>query len=350
MLRFDGFDALVDAPETAGCIATIGVFDGVHLGHFAVLRRTVERAKENGLISVVVTFDEHPKRVLLGRSPATVTSLNHRLRLFQRIGLDAAVVLRFTPGLREMSADSFLRQNLIPKLGLHGLVLGFDSKFGHQRQGNVSSLQEAAPSLGIEVEEVHPLLLDGRAVSSTAIREAVQLGEMNRAATMLGRPVSLLGTVIHGEGRGKTLGFPTANLDPHHELLPPAGVYSALVLCGPAPFDPEIAAQSLAPGVVNVGRRPTFEDTDEETVEVHLPEFDGDLYGQDLEVFLLDALRPERNFESPEALHDRISQDVQEALASIDNARRSHFWRIPGAWLPMECSRVEDFTPREHPS
>jgi riboflavin kinase/FMN adenylyltransferase len=319
-----GFEALPDPQRGAGCAATVGVFDGVHLGHFVVLRRVVARAAELQVRPAIVTFAGHPKEELLGRAPATVTSLEHRLLLFERAGIELALVLEFDAALRALTAEEFVRRVLIEGLGLRELVFGFDSKFGRDRGGNPASLAPLSRELGFGIVEVPPLRLGGRAVSSSAIREAVGLGDLRGAATMLGRPVSVLGTVVRGDGRGRTLGFPTANLDLHHELHPPEGVYAAFALLDGV----------LHPAVVNVGRKPTF-GGGEETVEAHLLDFTADLYDRDLEIFFLEKLRGEQTFASPAALRVQITSDAARARAVT--AAAPHHWRIPGAYLPIEA-------------
>jgi riboflavin kinase/FMN adenylyltransferase len=324
-----GFDALPDPRRAAGCAATVGVFDGVHLGHFVVLRRVVARAAALGVRPAMVTFAGHPKAVLLGRAPATVTSLEHRLLLFERAGIELALVLEFDKELRAMTAEQFVRKVLLDGLGLRELVFGFDSKFGRDRGGNPESLAPLARELGFGIVEVPPLRLGGRAVSSSAIREAVWLGDLRAAAAMLGRPVSVLGTVVRGDGRGKSLGFPTANLDLHHELHPPEGVYAAFALLDGA----------LRPAVVNVGRKPTF-GGGEEAVEAHLLDADGDLYGRDLEIFFLERLRGEQAFPGADALRAQIAADAARAREIAAAAPRA--WRIPGKYLPIEGPAADD--------
>ncbi|MDP6850964.1 MAG: riboflavin biosynthesis protein RibF, partial [Planctomycetota bacterium] len=170
MLRLDGFEALKDFNSRNGCVATIGVFDGVHLGHQAVFQKVFERAAAQGQTPAVVTFSGHPKSLLRGVAPATITSLEHRLRLFERLGFEVCLVLEFTDALRDLSAEHFLREHLIPELGLKELILGFDSKFGKGRGGTFEMLEPLSKELGIGIAEVKPMRLDGRAVSSTAIR------------------------------------------------------------------------------------------------------------------------------------------------------------------------------------
>lgn len=327
MQVLEGLSALPAAFRDAGCVATVGVFDGVHLGHFHVLRRVVQRAQSTAHKSVMVTFAGHPKQVLLGQAPATVTSLEHRLLLFRRAGIDATLVLEFDDDLRELSAEDFVRNILVEGLGLRELVFGFDSKFGKDRGGNAESMRSLADELGFLVSEVPALRVDGRAVSSTAIREAVGLGDLRQAGQMLGRPTSLLGTVVRGDGRGRELGFPTANLELHHELQPPPGVYATLVR------RPGHRPMRLWPAVANLGQRPTFDQAGP-SVEVHLLDFSEDLYGQELEVFFLARLREEREFASPNALRRHIEEDVQSARKAISEAEEE--WLIPGPFMPVE--------------
>lgn len=329
MRILDGLEALPDLEREQGCVATVGVFDGVHLGHFLVLRRVVERAEALDTRPVMVTFAAHPKAVLLGHAPPTVTSLEHRLVLFERAGIETTLVLDFTPELRELTAEQFVRRVLLDGLGLRELVFGFDSKFGRDRGGNPESLRPLAAELGFSIEEVRPVELRGRPVSSTYVREAVQLGDLGSAARMLGRPVSLLGTVVPGDQRGRELGFPTANLRPHHELRPPHGVYLALVL----------RREELHPAVVNIGDRPTVRGEDVR-IEAHLLDFDGDLYDEVLEVFLLERLRDERSFDDLASLRAAIEADVATARRRIPELRAQ--WHIPGRYLPVEGPGPEE--------
>ena len=328
MRILDGLEALPDLERDQGCVATVGVFDGVHLGHFMVLRRVVERARALGTRPVMVTFARHPKAVLLGHAPPTVTSLEHRLVLFERAGIETTLVLDFTEELRSLTAEQFVRRVLLDGLGLRELIFGFDSKFGRDRGGNPDSLRPLADELGFGIEEVQPVALGERPVSSTFVREAVQLGDLKSAGRMLGRPVSLLGTVEPGDQLGRELGFPTANLRPHHELRPPFGVYAAMVL----------HQEQLHPAVVNIGQRPSLAG-DEVRIEAHLLDFEGDLYQHVLEVFLLERLRPEREFASMDALRDAIAQDVATARERLDVLLQE--WHIPGRYLPIEGPGVE---------
>ena len=294
----------LEAPE-AGSVVSIGFFDGVHLGHRAILARNVEVAAELGAVPTVLTFRRHPKHLLLGRAPKTLTTLDHRLALFERNGIEHTVALTFDESLRELSPEDFAREITVEGLAVRKFVLGFDSKFGRHREGTPERLRE----LGFDVEVVPKVVVNRRAVSSTAIREAVSLGDLAGAAAMLGRPVSVFGVVVHGENLGARIGFPTANLDLHHELHPPPGVYACRARL---PRRPDGAALD---GVANIGFRPTVTDEppDLPQLEVHLFDFDGDLYGERMELEFVEHLRGEQRFSGIDELVAQIGRDVERA-------------------------------------
>jgi riboflavin kinase/FMN adenylyltransferase len=300
-------------PSPRGSVVSIGVFDGIHLGHQAILAANRAAALERGHEPTVVTFRRHPKRVLLGRSPKTLTSLQHRLELFRRAGIEHAVVLRFTPELRELGAEEFVDRIAVRGLAVRRFVLGFDSKFARDREGTPERLR----AMGFEVDVVPEVLVGGRPVSSTAIREAVELGDLALAARMLGRPVSVLGRVVHGNQLGRQIGFPTANLDLHHEMHPPPGVYAVVATrTGPN------GSQIRLPGVCNIGFRPTVAGTAPAVpqVEVHLLDFDEDLYGERLELGFVERLRAEERFPDLAALQAQIGRDVERAREVLTRA------------------------------
>lgn len=303
-----------DGPEPS--VVSIGMFDGVHLGHRAILEANQRRADALGAISTVVTFQSHPKALLLGRAPRTLTTLEHRLALFQRMGIGHAVALPFDEHLRDLSAQDFTRQVLIEGLAARAFVLGFDSKFGKDRAGDADLLR----GLGHAVEIVKKVLVDQRAVSSTAIREAVELGDLASAARMLGRGVAVYGEVVEGRRLGRELGFPTANLDLHHELHPPTGVYAGWArVAGPdARLEPGPAIQAVA----NIGFKPTVsgERPDLPTMEVHLLDGEHSIYGQHVEFEFVERLRGEVRFESLGALKVQIGKDVVHARTVLARA------------------------------
>jgi riboflavin kinase / FMN adenylyltransferase len=297
--------AELPAPGPSGSVVSIGVFDGVHRGHREILQRNVARARELRAMPTVVTFREHPKQLLLGRAPRTLTSLGHRLELFRRAGIEHTLVLAFDEQLRAMPAAEFAREVLVRGLGARRLVLGFDSKFGNSRSGTPEELRR----LGYEVEVVEQVLVRGRAVSSTAIREAVELGDLAAAREMLGRGFAVYGQVVHGDGLGQRLGFPTANVDPQHELLPPNGVYACWAR------RPAREPETPRPAVVNIGVRPTLAGGAElaPRVEAHLLDFTGDLYGEVLELEFVQPLRAEQRFKGLDELCAQIARDIVEA-------------------------------------
>lgn len=301
-----------------GAVVSIGVFDGVHLGHQAILAANVARARALDAEATVVTFASHPKQVLLGRAPRTLTSLDHRLELFAAAGIEHTLVLEFDEQLRELSSERFAREILEQGLGSRAFVLGFDSKFGRDRRGTPESLR----ALGFDVTVVEKVLIGQRAVSSTAIREAVELGDLESARAMLGRAVSVLGRVVHGAALGRELGFPTANIDPDHELEPPGGVYSCWVRIVREPRPVPSRGAQLHPAVANIGSRPTVTPglPERSRLEVHLIDFVGDLYGATLEVQFVGRLRAEQRFESVAALRAQIGRDVEAARARLSSA------------------------------
>lgn len=293
------------APDPRGSVVSIGMFDGVHLGHQAILRANVARASALKAVPTVVTFRRHPKHLLLGHAPRTLTTLEHRLELFARESIEHAAVLNFDPALRALSAADFAREIAVQGLGVRCFVLGFDSKFGHDRQGTPEFLRER----GFPVEVAPQVLVNGRAVSSTAIREAVELGDLQGASAMLGRPVSVFGRVVRGSSLGHRIGFPTANLDLHNELHPPPGVYA----CRVHHLLPE--GRRTHPGVANIGFRPTVapEPPRRPQVEVHVLDFEGDLYGARLELEFVARLRGEKRFSGVDELAAQIARDVRAA-------------------------------------
>ena len=297
------------APSAEGSVVSIGVFDGVHKGHQQILADNVARAKATGARPSVVTFSSHPKRLLLGRAPKTLTTLEHRLELFRRAGILHTLVLQFDEETRSTTAERFISEILLSGMDARSFVLGFDSKFGLEQRGTPALLRE----LGHEVQVSEKVVVSGRAVSSTAIREAVELGDLKSAEAMLGRRVSAFGEVVKGRGLGRELGFPTANLNLHHELSPPTGVYACLIrrIDTNAPHAPKEVYQA----VTNIGFRPTVEETRPERpqVEALLLDFAGDLYGEYLELEFVARLRGEERFEDLEALSSQIARDVEEA-------------------------------------
>lgn len=285
-------------------VITIGGFDGVHRGHQAVISETVNWAKDKNGRSIVLTFATHPRNVLSGSQPSFITSLEHRLLLFQRLGVSLTVVLEFDE-VSEMSAEHFIENIVSKSLGTKGWVMGFDFAFGKNRAGDFNLVSSLSKKYGFEVRSCQAVRFGDEIISSTRIREAILQGDLEGAKGMLGRPVTLMGTVVKGSGRGASLGFPTANLNLHHEIKPPSGVYASTVTLDERDFL----------SLTSIGTRPTFEvQGTGEVVEVYIIDFDQSLYSKDLEVKFLFKLRDEVRFESADALRTQMEEDKKEVL------------------------------------
>lgn len=300
-----------EVPDARGAAVTLGIFDGVHLGHQAVLKDLLEWSRQLAVPAGVITFAQHPRKVLQGRAPDLINSLPHRVLLFERAGADFTWVLDFTTELSRLSAEAFARTFLVERLDIRALALGFDSKFGCDQLGTGSpELPPLCARLGFELRCLGPVLTpDGRPVSSTLVREAIWEGRLRDAETMLGRRVSVLGTVVKGDARGRRLGYATANLDLGREVRPPFGVYATLTFVDGKP----------RASITNVGYRPTISgdalhgEKPDLLIETHLFDFQGDLYGQQLEVHFVEKLRDERRFPDVEALVEQIRRDEAKA-------------------------------------
>ncbi len=320
MRRFEGLSYVPSSPGR-GSVVTWGVFDGVHRGHQQILRDTIARARELTCDAVVVTFDRHPRTVLTGVSTPLLTSLPHRLALLERTGVDAAVVLTFDRAFALLSAEEFVRRVLVEGIGAKGVVAGYNTAFGRNREGTRTLLEALGTRFGYTVFGSSPVHHPaswpgqrGQPISSTRVRDAITGGRLAEAAEMLGRPVTIVAPVVRGAGRGRTLGFPTANLDLGGITCPPVGVYAATgrasLLVG------RTGGLAEFPALVNVGRRPTFEGPEaNECVEVHLVGYSGDLYGGSLEVEFHRKIRDERAFSSAQELSRQIALDKEALLA-----------------------------------
>ena len=299
-----------------GSVLTVGTFDGVHRGHQAVAAEVVRRARAGGRRSVLVTFDPHPLEVVNpAAAPRLLTLADERAALLGRLGVDQVTVLPFTPALSHLSPEEFVRQVLRAEFGMVELVLGYDHGFGRGRAGDLATMRALGAADGFAVDVVEPVRDDGQPISSTLIRAAVAHGRLEQAARWLGRPYSVRGTVAPGAGRGRGIGVPTINLAPPdpRKLLPPDGVYAVWV---------EIEGKGKGErgrvgGMMNQGPRPTFGDSTR-TLEVHLFDFAGDLYGETVTVAWVDRLRDVRAFPSRDALVAQLERDRAAARASLN--------------------------------
>ena len=285
-------------------VATLGNFDGVHRGHQEILSRVVRQAREGGRDAVLITFFPHPTSVLApSRAPAALSSLGERLERFREVGVDVVVLQHFTPAFAALDADEFIERYLVLRLEVAKVVIGHSVNFGRARGGSARTLTEAGARLGFAVEVVGPVKVDGIAVSSTAVRERLASGEVAVASRLLGRFYAVEGRVVRGDQRGQGLGFPTANVRPRNPLLVPDGVYAVRLRWNGERRD----------GVANVGRNPTFGQGRVRTLEAHLFDFTGDLYGRALRVEFVGRLRGEKTFASPQELVQQIRDDVARA-------------------------------------
>lgn len=299
--RIDGPTGLSPAMFRRPAVS-IGVFDGVHRGHRHVLEELRALADREEGEAVVVTFDTHPRAILQGGAPMPLLSLPHRLLLLDRLGVDATVVLPFDAEVANTTYERFVIDVLVAGLGVRALLFGYNTNFGRGGLGTIATVAPLAQRLGFSVHEAPPIRVRGEPISATRIRRAIERGDLAEANELLGRPHSLLGTVVRGDGRGRTLGFPTANLDVGNELLPPSGVYQVVA---------EIRRRRYA-AVANVGVRPTFPGArpPRPLLEVHVPGVDFDFYGDTIEVELVRRIRDEIRFPSREALIAQIRSDV----------------------------------------
>ncbi|KPJ93891.1 MAG: FMN adenylyltransferase [Gammaproteobacteria bacterium SG8_15] len=297
-------------PRHQGCVATIGNFDGVHLGHQAVIRQVMDKAKELGLPVVVITFEPQPQEFFRPDDvPARLTRFREKLLVLESLFVDRVLCLRFNSQLAGLTADEFVQRILVDGLGVKYLVVGDDFKFGRDRSGDFEYLQSIGPELGFEVSDTDSFSFAGERVSSTGIRTALEAGDLLLAKQMLGRDYGMCGRVAHGDKRGRTIGFPTANIYLHRKSSPLYGVYSVQLHSK----HPQIGGR-VVNGIANVGQRPTVGGT-RTLLEVHLFDFEGDIYGAYVDVTFLQKIRDEHRFESFEALKAQIARDVEQAKA-----------------------------------
>ena len=286
-------------------VVALGNFDGLHLGHQAIMRRTIELASQLGGEPVAFTFWPHPIKVLAPhRAPEMITSLAARIAALRVTGMSGAVVRHFTRKFASLSPEEFVRDVLVGRLGVAGVVVGYNVTFGRDRTGTPEVLRDLARGYGFAVEVAPPVAIGEHTVSSSAVRRALHAGDVAHAALLLGRPHVLTGLVRHGDHRGASIGFPTANVFPHGGMLPPDGVYAVRVGIGDeAPTRPAVANFGTNPTFGSVGRR----------LETHLFDFDGDLYGRRIEVALVQRLRGEVKFPSVQELVAQIRKDATAA-------------------------------------
>lgn len=290
-----------------GCVATLGNLDGLHLGHQALLAGARQKAEALGLPAVAVTFEPLPREYFakLNQQPLQprLTRLRDKVALFAQQQVDRLVCLHFNQALRQLSADAFVKRVLVSGLGVRYLVVGDDFRFGCDRKGDFALLQSMGATHGFDVANIHTLEIDGQRVSSSRIRELLAANQLDEAARLLGRPYSMTGRVVRGNQLGRQLGVPTANVLIGRWALPLAGVYAVMV----------DGVGQPRPGVANIGIRPTVDGKSKPILEVHIFNFEGDLYGQEIKVVFQAFIRSEQKFESVDALKTQIMKDVKSA-------------------------------------
>lgn len=305
---------LKDVVRNPDTVLTVGTFDGVHAGHKVLINTVIEKAREKGIRSVIVTFDPHPREIINpgGTGIKLLSTLQERSELLADLGVDEMVVIPFDRDFSLLTSEEFVREIIWKKIGVKEFVIGYDHHFGRNREGTIDTVQKLGEELGFESYVVSKQEVEHKTVSSTAIRNAIQKeGDMKLAADFLERFYILNGTVVHGDKRGKKIGFPTANIHPENpeKVIPKKGVYAVWVRVN----------GRYHKGMMNIGVRPTF-DGHEQTLEVHIFDFDKDIYGKDIQVQFVERVRDERSFNGIEDLKKQLEADqkkVQEVLKNI---------------------------------
>lgn len=300
-------------PRHRGCVATIGAFDGVHLGHEAVLRHLQDKADELRLPSTVIVFEPLPREYFSPiKAPARIMSFREKFEAMRDLGVDRMLRIRFNEQFREMSAQRFVDEIFVAGLGVRYVVLGDDFRFGADRQGDVAFIQQQGQHYGYDAGPTPTHSFEGERVSSTRIRDALETADFAKAEALLGRPYSISGKVVYGRQLGRTIGTPTANLELRRLRAPLSGVY-AVEVSG--------AGLHLAMGVANVGVRPTVNDSIKANLEVHLVDRETELYGQHIHVSFRHKLRDEKRFDSVEELKQNIANDIANTRAWFEQAQ-----------------------------
>ncbi len=285
-------------------VLTLGVFDGLHLGHQRIMQTVVERARSLGVAATAITFDPHPRAVLHPESaPPLLQTLDQRLANFEVLGIDQAIVIAFSKEFAAQPAEMFLEEIIRERLQAKEVYLGKGFAFGKDRGGNIDLLRKKSTELGFVADEVEEVQIRGQRISSSKIRHLLAEGRVNLARRMLGRPYGVEGVIIRGNRRGHTIGFPTANLKPHNRVIPRFGVYATATLI----------EGTWRKSITNIGVRPTFENDADPSIETYIFDFDGELYGDVLRVRFLHRIRDERKFSGIDELKAQIERDTRRA-------------------------------------
>ena len=305
-----------EAASPQPCVATIGFFDGVHRGHQFLMAQVLSDARKHAMASTVVTFDRHPREVLGSNfQPQLLTTLDEKLMLMEKTGVEQTVILPFSEQMASLSAHDFMQRVMVEKLNVRRLVIGYDNRFGHNREECFDDYVRYGRELGVEVVQAEAFPMSGVNVSSSMVRSFLMAGETEMAGRCLGYPYFVQGRVVSGQQEGRRLGFPTANIEPDspRKLIPAPGVYAVKVHVG---ADPRVCPETLN-GMMNIGTRPTF-DGHQQTLEVHIFQFDGNLYGDRILVSFHRRIREERRFENPSQLKQQLKRDALQAQAILN--------------------------------
>lgn len=306
------FVFLKDAKRVPNSVITVGTFDGVHAGHRAIIDKVVEKAKKRDARSVLVTFDPHPRNIINPGDAGLklLTTLQERSEILYELGIDTMIVIPFDRDFSLLSSEKFIRNIIHKKIGVSEFVIGYDHQFGRNREGTIETIEELGEELEFDSYVVSKREVGEKTVSSTAIRNAISKdGDVEEAARLLQRPYRLNGTVVHGDKRGKGIGFPTANIKPEHvnKIIPKDGVYAVKIRVDENWFG----------GMMNIGMRPTFEGT-VQTLEVHIFDFDKDIYGKEVQVRFISRIRDEKKFDGKEELIEQLKEDKKHAVKLLE--------------------------------
>ena len=289
-------------------ILTIGTFDGIHRGHQEILKRLIEESRQNGWRSVLLTFEPHPQTIIRPeRSPQIriLTTVDEKISILEKLGLDVLIVAKFDQTLAAKTGEEFIKEILVNKIGISKCVIGHDHVFGKDRSGNFELMMKLSIPFDFEVEQISALAYEGTVINSTLIRNLIREGNVEKANKFLNRPYFFSGSIVKGDGRGRAIGFPTANITGHPlKLVPKNGVYACRIQLN----------DSVYKAVTNIGSRPTFTDSQETLIETHIVDFDRNIYGETIQLEFVNRIRDEIKFGSADELKRQISRDVQAAL------------------------------------
>ncbi|HZW38469.1 MAG TPA: bifunctional riboflavin kinase/FAD synthetase [Ignavibacteriaceae bacterium] len=305
------FYDVAEVPYNKKTILTLGTFDGLHLGHQQILNKIISKAKDDGR-SFLITFEPHPRTVLSkGFEARIITTLEEKIKVLEKIGIDNLLVINFTKEFSQISSEDFIKNYLVEKIGLSDIVIGYDHHFGKGRSGNKETLINLGKEYDFEVTQVDAENVNGETISSTKIRNAILDGDIKTANKFLGRDYTFSGVVVEGDKRGRTLGFPTANIDLHHKskIVPKTGIYAVQIIVEGIKYN----------GVMSIGTRPTFYNFGNITIEVFIFDFDKEIYGESVEVFVVERLRDELKFNDVNKLIKQMNLDCQQAKEVLIN-------------------------------